>query len=164
MFYVDVRNVDNYTFYYNISKEVNRKVQEVLGEKILSKLPTVKNTPDINKYDYAKMADYNPRTGEIEILDHYQMQGICASVSRALAEAIVERAKYYCPKDTGFLADSFVIEDNEDGTCRIFNSCPYAWYVHEFTWKNHQFPTCAKFLTLAIQEVETLAGYGWYKG
>lgn len=164
MFYVDVRNIDTYTFYYNVNKEVNRHVQEVLGKEVLDKLPNVKNNSSLQFGDYARMGNYNPRTGQVDIEEHFEMQGIAATVARALAEEIVERAKYYCPVDSGLLRDSFVIEDLGDGKCRIYNTCPYAWYVHEFTWKQHNYPTCAKFLTLAIQEIETKYGFGWYSG
>lgn len=161
MFFIDVREVDTYTFYYNISKEINKHVQEVIGKEIADKLPSIKSDPNLGFGDSGRLVNIDPLTGELDIEESYKMSGIVATVSRALAEEIVERAKYYCPVDSGLLRDSFVIEELEDGNCRIYNTCPYAWYVHEFTWKNHQFPTCAKFLTLAIQEVETAHGYGW---
>ena len=163
MFYVDVRDIDGYVFYYNVNKEVNKHVQEVLGQELLDKLPTAEKDPSLKYGDYARMGYLNQHTGEMDILEHFGMEGITAVVARNLAEQIVERAKYYCPVQSGLLRNSFRIEDLGNGKCRIYNDCPYAWYVHEFTWRHHDPPTCAKFLTLAIQEVETLHGFGWYK-
>ena len=48
-----------------------------------------------------------------------------------------------------------------DGKVRIYNDCPYAWYVEEFTWKHHEYPTRAKFLTTAIYEITQKYGFGW---
>lgn len=163
MFHVDVTDYDSYTFYYNveklIKKGINEHVEQVIGKNLASKLPRNGGS------DYAKMGSYNKATGQIEeIANHFEMMGITASVNKVLAEEILERAIFYCPKDTGELASSGRIEQLDDGSCRIFFDCGYAWYVHEFTWKNHNFPTCAKFLTRAIQEVETLHGFGWYEG
>lgn len=164
MFYVDVKDIDGYVFYYNVNKKVNEHVQEVLGKDLLDKLPTAEKDPSLKWGDYARMGYLNQHTGEMDLEEHFQMAGITATVSRALAEEVIARAQYYCPVKDGILVNSFRIEDLGDGKCRIYNDCPYAWYVHEFTWRHHDPPTCAKFLTLAIQEVETLHGYGWYSG
>ena len=160
-FYVDVgdSNSANYTFYYNINKlistGVNEAVRKVIGadaEKDLAK----------DGYDYARMVQFNLETGQVEANEgHFEMQGITAAVNKELAEEILQRAIYYCPKDTGFLASSGRIEQNDDGSCRVYFDCGYAWYVHEFSWKQHEFPTCDHFLTRAIYEVQKEHGFGW---
>ena len=161
MFYVDVRDIDGYVFYYNVNKEVNKHVQEVLGKELLDKLPNVEKDPSLKYGDYARMGYLNQHTGEMDILEHFGMEGITAVVSRNLAEQIVERAKYYCPVQSGLLRDSFRIEDLGNGKCRIYNDCGYAWYVHEFTWRHHDPPTCDHFLTRAVYDIEKEFGYGW---
>lgn len=160
-FYVDVgdNNSANYTFYYNISKlistGVNEAVRKVIGtnaEKGLAK----------DGYDYARMVQFNLETGQVEANEgHFEMQGITAAVNKELAEEVLQRAIYYCPKDTGFLASSGRIEQNDDGSCRVYFDCGYAWYVHEFSWKQHEFPTCDHFLTRAIYEIQKEHGFGW---
>ena len=160
-FYMDVRDIDGYDFYYNVNKEVNEHVQAVLGKELLDKLPNSEKDPSLKYGDYARMGVMNRHTGELEILEHFQMKGITATVSRALAEKVIERAQYYCPVKDDILRQSFRIEDLENGKCRIYNDCPYAWYVHEFTWRHHDPPTCDHFLTKAIYEIEKEYGYGW---
>lgn len=160
-FYVDVgdSNSANYVFYYNINKlisnGINEAVRKVIGteaEKGLAK----------DGYDYARMVQFNLETGQVEDNEeHFEMQGITASINKELAEEVLQRAIYYCPKDTGFLASSGRIEQNNDGSCRIYFDCGYAWYVHEFSWKQHEFPTCDHFLTRAIYEVQKEHGFGW---
>ena len=160
-FYVDVgdSNSANYVFYYNINKlisnGINEAVRKVIGteaEKGLAK----------DGYDYARMVQFNLDTGQVEDNEeHFEMQGITASINKELAEEVLQRAIYYCPKDTGFLASSGRIEQNNDGSCRIYFDCGYAWYVHEFSWKQHEFPTCDHFLTRAIYEVQKEHGFGW---
>lgn len=160
-FYVDVgdSNSANYVFYYNINKLINNGINEavrkVIGtnaEKGLAK----------DGYDYARMVQFNLETGQVEDNEeHFEMQGITASINKELAEEVLQRAIYYCPKDTGFLASSGRIEQNNDGSCRIYFDCGYAWYVHEFSWKHHEFPTCDHFLTRAIYEVQKEHGFGW---
>lgn len=160
-FYVDVgdSNSANYVFYYNINKlisnGINEAVRKVIGteaEKGLAK----------DGYDYARMVQFNLETGQVEDNEeHFEMQGITASINKELAEEVLQRAIYYCPKDTGFLASSGRIEQNNDGSCRIYFDCGYAWYVHEFSWKQHEFPTCDHFLTRAIYEVQKEHDFGW---
>lgn len=164
-FYVDVNSRDKmYAFYVNMNKAITKGINEVVAMNI-----GIKNTQDIinraknyNGYDYANMFLCNPDTGQIEEQEmHFAMQGITAGVNRELAEEILTLAKFYCPKDTGYLAESGRIEQNDDGSCRIFFDCGYAWYVHEFSWRKHKHPTCDHFLTRAIYEVEKDHGYGW---
>lgn len=89
-------------------------------------------------------------------LDTIICDGIAAEVSQSLAEEVLERALYYCPVDTGTLYRSGHIERINDNTCLVVFSCEYAWYVHEHTWKEHEYPTCAKFLSIAVEEVKRL--------
>lgn len=173
VFYVDVLKANFYNFYYNMVAEVNEKVVEALHSTLPDRLMTKRamdyrnnmlNGGLASKYgpgEFGVMGNYNINNGDIEYLMAGQMRGIAATVSSNLAEEIVERAKYYCPVNTGFLIESFRIEDIGNGECRIYNDCPYAWYVEEFTWKNHDHPKQAKFLTTAVYEIEQKYGFGW---
>lgn len=173
MFYVDVLNTDSYNFYYNMVAEVNQAVISALKSELPDRLMTQRATDYRNNMlagglrksygpgEFGVMASYDRSTGSIEYLLADQMKGICATVSRNLADEIVERAIYYCPKDTGLLSESFRVEDLGNGKVRIYNDCPYAWYVEEFTWKHHDYPTRAKFLTTAVYEVQQKYGFGW---
>ena len=170
IFYVDIRATDYENFYYNMVAEVNKAVVDLLGSQLDSRLMTDRAMHFRNNVlngglaahhgpgEFGVMGNRNHVTGDIEYIFADQMQGICATVSRNMAEEIVERAIYYCPKDTGYLASSFRIEDQGNGKCIIYNDCPYAWYVEEFTWKHHDYPTQAKFLTTAIYEIEKKYG------
>lgn len=173
MFHVDVRGADNYTFYYNMVAEVNKNIIKVIGDEVL-KRPMSQSAMNYRNnmlagglhskegpYSFGMMGSRNQSTGQIEYESALDMVGITASVNAEIAQEVLERAIFYCPKDTGNLASSGRIETQADGSCRVYFDCPYAWYVHEYTWKNHTYPTCAKFLTRAIQEVETLHGFGW---
>ena len=174
MFYMDVREIDNYAFYYNMVAEVNKNVTKVVGE--LTDRPISQGAMNYRNNrlagglsksygpsEFGMMGVKNLNTGKMEYASALDMAGISAKVSKDIAQEILERAIFYCPKDSGYLASTGRIEQMPDGSCRIFFDCPYAYYVHEYTWRKHDFPTCAKFLTLAIQEVETLHGYGWAK-
>ena len=159
MFLVDVRQTDFYTFYYNVQKAIdqgiNYHVRQVIGADNESKLP--KNI----SADNARMGSYDLSSGKVvDIQDHYLMDGISASVNKELAEEILERAKYYCPVDEGTLRDSGHIEQDGDSYKIVFDT-PYAWYVHEFSWRQHEYPTCDHFLTRAIYEIEKEHGFGW---
>lgn len=173
-FYVEVDNTGFYNFYYNMVAEVNKDVEKVLKNQ-LGQLVETKAAIDYRNgrlsggyrsnnhgpSQFGVMGSRNQATGEMEFITALDMQGITAKVNMNLAQEILERAKYYCPVDTGKLRDSGRIEVNDDGSCRIFFDCQYAWYVHEFSWKNHAYPTRDHFLTQAIYEVEKLHGFGW---
>lgn len=177
LFYVDVTNANFYNFYYNMVAEVNKEVITALQSQLPDRLMTQKAMNYRNNVlagglaahhgpgEFGVMANRNISTGELEFISADQMAGICATVSRNMAEEIVERAKYYCPIDTSHdglhLRDCFRIEDNGDGKCTIYNDMPYAWYVEEFTWKKHDYPTQAKFLTTAVYEIQQKYGFGW---
>ena len=154
--YVDVDDIDGYVFYYNVTKKINECVAQVLSDEIKLNRPM-----NQNGFDNAIMGSVNLHTGDVEYEYHSMLEGITTKVNYELAEEILELAKFYCPKDTGYLAESGRIEQLQDGSCRVYFDCPYAWYVHEFTWREHKFPTCAKFLTRAKYEVEKAHGFGW---
>lgn len=173
-FYVDISTTDFYNFYYNMVAEVNEAVVRVVGDDL--KLRPI--TPAAQRYIngrqagglrapskgpavFGMMGNKNQMTGELEFISALEMQGITASVNTQLAEEILALSQYYCPVDTGNLKNSARIEQNPDGSCRIYYDCEYAWYVHEFSWKNHAYPTRDHFLTRAIYEVEKLHGIGW---
>lgn len=164
MFYVDVLDGKGYSFYVNLNKAldkgINGEVAKNIGDKNTQAI--MEMAKNYNGSDYANMFIFNPDTGQIDEQEmHFMMQGITAGVNRAIAEEILELAKFYCPKDTGTLANSGRIEESSDGSCRIYFDCGYAWYVHEFSWRQHDYPTCDHFLTRAIYEVEKAHGFGW---
>lgn len=173
-FYIEVDKSGFYNFYYNMVAEVNKNVvnvlQDDLGKLVYTRgaqqyrngvlaggLMSNSKGPSI----FGVMGNKNQVTGEMEFISALDMQGITAAVNASLAEEILALSQYYCPVDTGRLRDSGRIEQNADGSCRIFYDCEYAWYVHEFSWKFHQYPTCDHFLTRAVYEVEKLHGIGW---
>lgn len=181
-FYVDILSTANYSFYYNMVAEVNKEVINAVKSEIPDRLMTQRAMNYRNnvlagglrsKYgpgEFGVMANYDVNTKQIEYLLASEMKGICATVSANMAEEIVERAKYYCPYDTDkkrgdyHLIDQFRIEDLGNGQCRVYNDCPYAWYVEEFTWKHHDYPKQAKFLTKAVYEIQQKYGFGWARG
>lgn len=134
MFYVDVNSEDDFKLILDIENIISHQVINLTKEKY-----------DI-QIDYSSLKDG---------------MGIATVVAENLAEKVLERAIYYCPKDTGYLASTGRAETIGEGKVQIIFDCEYAWYVHEQTWKEHKFPTCAKFLTRAIEEVEQLAGHGF---
>lgn len=162
--FIQVDKNEFYTFYYNMVAEVNKSVEQEVGN-VLNLRPITKSATNyINNMQggnlgksgpssFGVFGDYNKSTGDAEFISAYEIAGIAATVNRELAEEILVLSNYYCPKNTGYLASTGRIEDMTDGSCKIFYDCPYAWFVHEFTWKQHNFPECAKFLTLAMQEV-----------
>lgn len=174
LFYVDVLN-NSYDFYYNMAAELQENVVRAVGQAInLRPLNEASIQRRFEEYGggFAKRfqesrhfgvigSRENSITGDIEYMMADLMQGITASVSAELAQYVLSLAKYYCPTKTGRLRDSGRIEQQADGTCRIFFDCEYAWYVHEFSWLKHDFPTCDHFLTRAIYEVGQMTGLGW---
>lgn len=105
------------------------------------------------------MGSYNLQSHDVEYALASQMAGITAGINRELAEQVLERALYYCPVDTGYLKSTGHIEENENGSCSVVFDCPYAWYVHEFTWREHDFPTRSHFLIQAVYEIEKEQGW-----
>lgn len=175
-FYVDVSYTGFYDFYYNMVAEVNKNVVKVIEDEVL-KRPMTQSAIDYRNNrlagglhskngpsEFGMMGSMNKSTGQIEYMSALDMQGITASVNREIASEVLELAKFYCPKDTGYLVSTGRMEQNEDGSCRIFFDCPYAFYVHEFSWKNHEYPTCDHFLTRAVEEIGRAHGIIWSNG
>ena len=173
-FYVDITTTDYFNFYYNMVAEVNENVVKVVGDALNLRPMTLGakqyiagrqagglRAPSKGPSMFGVMGNINRATGEVDFASALDMQGITMAVNRELAEEILALSKYYCPVDTGQLRDSGHIEQNSDGSCRIVYDCSYAWYVHEFSWKNHAYPTRDHFLTQAVYEVEKLHGIGW---
>ena len=157
MFYVDITDVNYKIFYYNMNAKINEQLQKELHVNLYEKVPHYYPSSIADKgpgyagkmvaYDRAKMQ-------AIDIENAHTMAGILASgFSEMLAEEIAERARLYCPVDTGQLVNSIKVIDAGDGSKTVLVDCPYAWYVNEFTWKEHKWPTRAKFLDTAIWEV-----------
>lgn len=181
-FYVDVTYQGEFDFYYNMEALINSHVASVLKIKQndLTTLPRssealdniAKNNGRLTKQGSAHlgvMGSKNMSTGQIETHSILDIDGICATMSAQLAQEVLIRAVFYCPKETGNLARSGRIEQVNEKECRVVfggyteesGYVPYAWFVHEFTWKKHAYPTRAKFLTQAIYEVQKLHGYNW---
>lgn len=155
-FLVDVRSTDDYTFYYNMLKRVNQHVINIVDSKVLENRPMAR---DNYIEETGIMGSYNLQSHDVEYALASQMAGITAGINRELAEQVLERALYYCPVDTGYLKSTGHIEENENGSCSVVFDCPYAWYVHEFTWKEHDFPTRSHFLIQAVYEIEKEQGW-----
>lgn len=160
--YINVGGTTDKVFYYNMQAMVNENVRQAIGEELYNKLPmnykmpgnlpiapTNKRGPSSSGRILLPSSDKS----SMEFGVASQMDGILAEVSTTLAELILERARYYCPVDTGTLRDSGRIVKIDNTTSQIIFDCPYAWYVHEFTWTNHKFPTQAKFLTRAVSDI-----------
>ena len=155
-FLVDVRSTDDYTFYYNMLKRVNQHVINIVDSKVLANRPMARD----NYIEETRiMGSYNLQYHDVEYALASQMAGITAGINRELAEQVLERALYYCPVDTGYLRLTGHIEENENGSCSVVFDCPYAWYVHEFTWREHDFPTRSHFLIQAVYEIEKEQGW-----
>ena len=157
MFYVDITDQNFKVFYYNMHAKINEQLQKELHVNLYEKVPHYNPSSQADKgpgyagklvaYDRVKMQ-------AIDIENAYKMAGIIASgFSQMLAEEIAERARLYCPVDTGLLRDSIKVIEGGDGSYTVLVDCPYAWFVNEFTWKEHKWPTRAKFLDTAIWEV-----------
>lgn len=156
-FLVDVRSTDDYTFYYNMLRSVNQHVINIVDSKVLANRPMAR---DNSITGTQIMGSYNLQSHDVEYALALQMAGITAGINRELAEQVLERALYYCPVDTGYLKSTGHIEENENGSCSVVFDCPYAWYVHEFTWREHDFPTRSHFLIQAVYEIEK--DQGWW--
>ena len=155
-FLVDVRSTDDYTFYYNMLRSVNQHVINIVDSKVLANRPMARDNYITGTQI---MGSYNLQSHDVEYALALQMAGITAGINRELAEQVLERALYYCPVDTGYLRSTGRIEENENGSCSVVFDCPYAWYVHEFTWREHDFPTRSHFLIQAVYEIEKEQGW-----
>ena len=157
MFYVDITDVNYKAFYYNMNAKINEQLQKELHVNLYEKVPHL-NPNSKERYGdkyLGKMVAYDrAKMQAIDIENAHTMAGILASgFSEMLAEEIAERARLYCPVDTGQLVNSIKVIDGGDGSKTVLVDCPYAWYVNEFTWIQHKFPQRAKFLDTAIWEV-----------
>lgn len=161
-FYVNVAedSNNNEVFYVNLDKAVTSGLNSVV-ENMIGKSNTKGIVDFASKYrvnlglENAAMFLFNRDTGELVAGElHLKMQGISAAVSREIAEEVLKRAKYYCPVDTGRLRDSGRIDESLDGKCHIIFDCPYAWYVEQFEWRHHEYPTRAHFLSRAVEEIK----------
>ena len=131
-FYVDVRYNGNFDFYYNMEAMINSHVANVLKIKPndLTTLPrnniAMSNIKQRNnrlvKQGSAHLGvigSKNMSTGQIETHSILDIDGICATVSAKMAQEVLIRAVYYCPKDTGNLAKSGRIEVVNNNECRV---------------------------------------------
>lgn len=81
------------------------------------------------------------------------------ALNNDIAEATLRRALLYCPVDTGRLRSSGRIEHINNKPVVIFgdDTVNYAWFVHEFTWRNinrtkNPYAT-SKWLEIAYNEI-----------
>ena len=73
------------------------------------------------------------------------------------AEIILEKARYYCPIETGRLRthSGVSLPEGEDIViAEITFDMAYAVFVHEDMSKNHASPTRSKFLEVAVRETK----------
>jgi hypothetical protein len=93
-------------------------------------------------------------------MEHLQKQ-MPFTVRQALqrgGEIILEKARYYCPVETGRLRTHSGVslpEGDELIRVEITFDMAYAVFVHEDVSKNHASPTRAKFLELAVRETKS---------
>ena len=177
LFHVDLDDKSTYTFYYNIEKLVKGDLYKCLyGEdknksfKYKRFVINNKYMAGINSHVYDKIGFINytrlpldrskeaimgsmDSNNEMHFISRDQMIGIKKSVLAEYIDEIASMATYYCPKDTGYLANSIRLEVLSDGEARIYYDCPYAWYVHEFSWRHHEYPTRDHWLETAIHDV-----------
>lgn len=169
MLYISVTETSDYNFYYNMESSVHHFVEYIVGKELLKNRPIndkIKEQIQTSGYkrrgqgrsEYGMFGSLDRNTRQIEYASALDVDGITGDVAYAIADEVLELAKYYCPKDTGTLANSGRIEMLSDSMCSIVFDCPYAWYVHELSWKKHEFPTCDHFLSRAIYEVENKYG------
>lgn len=186
--YINLSETDYYNFYYNLKDLISSNLYKAaasamkIDDSNMSKINSlvrnsnIKNLSGVNKNvyqvlgynnlgslntkgsDYAKIGNINLATGQMEFIDQAAMDGICMSINAQFANEIVQLATYYCPVNEGTLRDSIRVEFDNNGGCMIYYDCPYAWYVHEFTWRQHKYPTRAKFLSQAISDVYSYHG------
>lgn len=72
----------------------------------------------------------------------------------AIAYAIYGRSLQLCPEDTGYLKETSHLRPFKNGY-EIMYKAPYATYVHEIPYYNHEYPTRYKFLEDAAVEIGT---------
>ena len=133
---------------------IKKELYSVIDNKVLEYIS--ENIKNVAEHAYTPGNLESQLTSEI---------GIGLQVANwALAEKILERAKHYCPVDTGNLRDSGrVVQSDSDNSCLVVFDASYAWFVHEFTWRNiistgnpygiH------KFLEVAYQEIMKEEGF-----
>jgi hypothetical protein len=166
-FYINVSDSSSYDFYYNMESSVNWYVEYTVGKDKLSSRPIFDSIrKQIQEHGYRKHghSDYgvygslNKNTQDIEYGLAIDVEGILGITPAYIANEVLELAKYYCPKDTGTLANSGRIQMLDNSMCSIIFDCPYAWFVHELSYKKHEPPTCDHFLSRAIFETQEKYG------
>ena len=160
--YINVGSNTDKIFYYNMQAVVNENVRQAIGEELYNKLPMnykiqgnlpIEPTNKRGPGSSGMLILPSNNNSSMEFGVASQMDGILVEVSTTIAKLVLERAVYYCPKDTGYLASTGRVENLGNGRSQVIFDCKYAWYVHEFTWNKHRFPECAKFLTKAVSEI-----------
>lgn len=88
-----------------------------------------------------------------------QIKDATPEIIMDILEPTYEKAKVYCPKDTGDLVESAYLESTGDSSRpRVEMGFAkggfprYAVYVHEMVQYRHEAPTQAKFLERAVNE------------
>lgn len=85
------------------------------------------------------------------------------AVNYQLANKILSKALFYCPEDTGQLKESARLQELSNGGYAVIFDAPYAWFVHEFTWrtlnKDKNPNAMHKWLEIAYQEVMKEEGF-----
>jgi len=137
----------------NYIEGIHRELYNVLNSDIINML---KNTLGNKNGTTAAVYGGGDMNAFIEDMEHGGV-GIAANVAENIAGEVLEVAKFYCPVDTGNLRDSGRIEW-KDGICYVVFDAPYAWFVHEFTWREiHRDKNphaIHKWLDVAVRQVK----------
>jgi hypothetical protein len=140
----------------NYIEGINRALYSVLSNDVINLLKE-----SFGNVEGAKSAVYDAGGQGYSFIDSATTEGlgIAADVNRNIAEEILAVAKDWCPVDTGRLRDSGRVEE-VNGVCYVVFDAPYAWYVHEFTWRNisrEKNPYAqSKWLEKAVQYVKKI--------
>lgn len=134
---------------------IHKELYNILSAEVINQL----------KNNVAGSGQINISEQQLEII--LKEGNIGLQVKEEIAEKVLERSKLYCPVDTGNLQATGRIERNNNNIIVVYggiNNVDYAWFVHEFTWRNinrdkNPFAR-AKWLEIAYYEVMREEGFG----
>lgn len=153
---IQYTNIDYRRNDKNYIDGIHKAIYDSLDQDIINLLKQQHTNATVSGYMPWNKSNFDTTRGSFGIAKTMD------NINRNLADAVLERAKLYCPVDTGNLRDSGHIEVYADGTYKVVFSADYAWFVHEFTWRNINTAinpyARAKFLEIAFNEVMKEAG------
>lgn len=162
--YIDIMNKGRSLHYYNYELGLKEPVYQALKDEINNLYwPSGPargaglRAKGPNGTGVVVAQDLDEIGGEISLFDADNIRGIMVdALSREKAELVLQWAKYLCPVDKGYLQSTGHIEQNGDGSYKVVFDCSYAWYVHEFSWRQHKFPGTDHFLEKAVNIVNSM--------